>query len=224
MPGIFASRIGASGDLIEEVKQNVTELRHRVRDADAVFQRRHRGLDGYRVVAPLIVLKLLECYGAEEAMLAAVSKFLLPQRIWSVAGKGAEFNWTARLRDLMDRPRVTLAAAEIWANRGAPHHRRIVRKTKRVLAEYQVLKDLMRANKRGIAPKRARLVQALKRFGVFSAADADVLPSNLHGVTAARRWVHRFRRFWRVSWEKLAVRAASTPGEQGAKVIGKNHI
>ena len=223
-PNTGESRRAALGKLIEEAKQNLQEIRHRVRDADTMAKRRHRCLDGHRTFAPFIVLQLLVCYGAGEAMLTAISKFLVSPQIWTAAGKNADFNWTARLRDLMDRPRVTLAAAEIWANRCAPQHRRIIRKARRILAEYQVFKDLIQANKRGTAPKRATLVQALKRYWVFDDVGSDALPNNLHTLEQIRRWVHRFRRFWQVSWGKLALRSALTPEEQSAKVIGENRI
>ena len=188
--------------------------------AAAERQKRHQAhaLRGDYIKSPLVVLHVMQKLGAGHAMIEFVSKLILPSRVVSPIQRDARFNWPDRFRFLMNRRRVIIKADRVWDNRFAVEHRRVIRKAKRLMAEFRVYQDIFASNGRGVAPKRTIMVQALRRHWLFNDVDTDDLPARLDNPQTARRWSVRFRRFWKVRWGKMSLKSSLSFEEQGAKV------
>lgn len=204
---------------IQSVKTGLDELR-RIEKANLQrLYRRKRKAFGYGYTGTFVTLQLMDNIAADEAMLSAVSKLLLPPSIWSSDGKPEGWRWKIELYRLLARPRVRERAAAVWANRVAPKYRRIMRRAKRLVAEYRVFAHAVALNRRGVTPRRVVLVRWLKAFWPYSDVGTDVLPNNIDVDRKAKRWVQRWRRRWGVKWSKLNVRGNMTPAEQTAKAL-----
>jgi len=204
---------------IEIVKAGLEELRRTEKVHLQRLDRRRRKAIGYGYTGTFVTLQLIYRIAADEAMLSAVSKLLLPPSIWSHVGKPEGWLWRTELQRLLRRPRVQNRADAVWANRVAPMYRRIMRRAKRLVAEYRVFAQAVALNRRGVTPKRVTLVHWLKAFWPYSDVGTDVLPNNVDVDRKAKRWAQGFRRRWNVKWSKLKVRGNMTPAEQTTKAL-----
>lgn len=81
-------------------------------------------------------------------------------------------------------------------------------------AETSVFEFVMDANAKGVAPNTSQLVQKLWSSwpAVRRGANAGYKLNRVRLVPAARmKWASKFRRFWRVAWRRLRLRADVAP-------------
>ena len=214
----FVSRRQVLANLIVVEEQKYKYIQDQITAAERQKRHQAHALRGDYIKSPFVVLRVMQKLGAGQAMIEFVSKLILPSRVVSPIQRDARFNWPDRFRFLMNRRRVIIKADRVWDNRFAVEHRRVIRKAKRLMAEFRVYQDIFAANGRGVAPKRTMMVQALRRHWLFNDVDTDDLPARLDNPKKARRWSVRFRRFWKVRWGKMSLKSCLSFEEQGAKV------
>lgn len=214
----FVSRRQVLANLIVVEEQKLKYIQDQITAAERQKRHQAHALRGGYIRSPFVVLHVMQKLGAGHAMIEFVSKLILPSRVVSPIQRDARFNWPDRFRFLMNRRRVIIKADRVWDNRFAVEHRRVIRKAKRLMAEFRVYQDIFASNGRGVAPKRIIMVQALRRHWLFNDVDTDDLPARLDNPKKARRWSVRFRRFWKVRWGKMSLKSCLSFEEQGAKV------
>ncbi len=128
-----------------------------------------------------------------------------------------------RLRLLIDRHRVHVAAAETWA---VVLWKRNAVRAVRIVAELRLLKRISELNSRGVTPNSTMMAEMLvQEWPVHMLQPAIVswlarLPVELR---LRRRWLVKFRRFWNVQYRQLGSRGHLSPGDQRRKVRSKSY-
>lgn len=215
-PGSKRRRLAAA---IDDLRDDLRQLRVAERRANVAEHRRQPTNLGKRRTSVYVLLKLMGEYGVQPYMLQIVSKRLLPPLVWCVAGKPVGWMWGSELERRMATRRVEETAGIIWANRCAPENKRVMRKVKRLVAECAVFQNVVRANHRGIGPKRSELVSWMRKHWPRSDLGTDILIEQITDLRRQKRWSETFRRFWQVSWGKLPMRGALTLEDQSNKVF-----
>jgi hypothetical protein len=161
----FVSRRQVLANLIVVEEQKYKYIQDQITAAERQKRHQAHALRGGYIRSPFVVLHVMQKLGAGHAMIEFVSKLILPSRVVSPIQRDARFNWPDRFRFLMNRRRVIIKADRVWDNRFAVEHRRVIRKAKRLMAEFRVYQDIFAASGRGVAPKRTMMVQALEGLG-----------------------------------------------------------
>ena len=223
----FAERMGvrqrleALQQLIAEAEEARRDLRRQRAVVRTVEWRRESLATRDGNFRCFLFLVLVQRAGGSEEMVQTIAKLTVPKTVWSSMLSSAGGDIGVPLRARLCREKVQAAADRVWANRFAPQHRRVWRRMKRLMAEFEVFKRVARMNSKGIAPKRKDLVTWLRAAWVYTDVGGDALPNRLADIQQQRKWSAKFRSFWGVGWSKLAARAMLSHDDQARKVISR---
>lgn len=217
--GAMASRRHEIMSLIRCAEGYLAELRNAEQAEASACRERFRTAAGERRIACYVKLRLMERYGISQSVIVRVSKLMLPRKVWSPEFRHPAWSWEAVLLAHMESPKVARRAQTIWDNRTAAQHRGTVIKVKRLVAETYVFAEIMQKNGVGVMPKAKDLTTLLKRKWPYSDPATDAFPDTLTTGKKRSRWLHRFRRFWKVKWSKLPLRGFVTPEIRSHKVF-----
>ena len=208
--------------LISGLQVKLQRIRQHERICRQTTAQRKRSEAGERSQSLLVLLRIIEKYSNDERLLITVAKLLLPQHKKYVELTACGTDWKQNLRERMDRQDVTAVVDNILGNRAALQHMRVIKRAKRLVAEYKVFQKVISWNQKGVAPKRAFLVQWLRQHWHHDDDDADEFLDNLSSNKKASKWLERFKCFWQLRWSKLPVRGNMSPEEQSRKVSSGN--
>ena len=197
------------------------ELRQTTRDVQKKNNRADRAAVGLNSKQACVLLRMVADVSSVNPHAVLAARRLLPGAVF--LGTDTLDEQETRLRLLIDRHRVHVAAAETWAV--VPWKRNAVRAV-RIVAELRLLKRISELNSRGVTPNSAMMAEMLvQEWPVHMLQPAIVawlarLPVDLR---LRRRWLVKFRRFWNVGYRQLGSRGHLSPGDQRRKVRSKSY-
>ena len=195
------------------------ELRQTTRDVQKKNSRADRAAVGLNSKQACVLLRMVADVSSVNPHAVLAARRLLPGGIF--LGTDSLDAQETRLRPLIDRPRVLVAATE--ALEFMPWNRIAVRAV-RIVAELRLLKRISELNSRGVTPNSTMMAEMLvQEWPVHMLQPAIVswlarLPVELR---LRRRWLVKFRRFWNVQYRQLGSRGHLSPGDQRRKVRSK---
>jgi hypothetical protein len=197
------------------------ELRQTTRDVQKKNNRADRAAVGLNSKQACVLLRMVADVSSVNPHAVLAARRLLPGGIF--LGTDSLDEQETRLRPLIDRPRVLVAATEALAF--MPWNRNAVRAV-RIVAELRLLKRISELNSRGVTPNSTMMAEMLvQEWPVHMLQPAIVswlarLPVELR---LRRRWLVKFRRFWNVQYRQLGSRGHLSPGDQRRKVRSKSY-
>ena len=210
------------------MQQNITstvnflqELRQTTRGVQKKNKRTDRAAVGLSSKQACVLLRMVADVSSVNPHAVLAARRLLPGGIF--LGTDTLDEQETRLRPLIDRPRVLVAATEAVAI--APWQRNAVRAV-RIVAELRLLKRISELNSRGVTPNSTMMAEMLVQewpVNMLQPAIVSWLARLPVELRLRRRWLVKFRRFWAVHYRQLGSRGHLSPGDQRRKVLNEKY-
>jgi hypothetical protein len=212
---------GTAKQNIASIVEFLQELRRTTRCVQKKIHRAKRAALGLSSKGACVLLRMVADVSSVNPHAVLAARRLLPGAVFLGADTLAEQE--IRLRPLIDKPQVLVAAAEALAV--APWKRIAVRAV-RIVAELQLLKRIAELSSRGGTPNSQMVAEMLVQEWPAHVLQPGVvswlarLPLELR---LRRRRLVKIRRFWGVHYRQLGSRGHLSPADQRRKVLTQNY-
>jgi len=214
-----SSRRRTLAALIHDATSQLQDMQKAIHAMQVTSRRRDVNRTGRSNTRKLVTIYLLGKYRMDWCMSMMIARLLLPRITWDGCDGEAGLTRGEHLNNVLNQRKVQKQANKVWRHPAAPSSIRMLRKVKRLVAEYQVYKELLDMNQKGVPPKKKKMVSWLGKYWPRSGDATDALVLRVEAnEKAITKWMRRFRQFWHISFGKLPIHNELTPEMQGIKV------